>query len=226
MPEKPLSLQAALLRGLLDRAGMPGDDVLARAMAEMGREVYVGGKRVARQKLPRLGKSAASTVHTVKVSLYGAKPPIWRRLEIPSAMPLPLVHEMLQVAFRWHGYHLHEFQTVCGEFGDPADDDDLSDRADETAVALGQVAAGEKAKVVYVYDFGDDWRHDIVVEKITPAVPGVCYPRCTAGRGIAPEEDSGGIWAHNAASVGDDASEPFDPADVTAALAGLADEVS
>ena len=168
MPEKPLSLQAAMLRGLLDRAGMPGDDMLARAIAGMERQVHVGGKRVTRQKLPRLGKSAASTVHTVKVSLYGARPPIWRRLEIPSALPLPLVHEVLQVAFRWHGYHLHEFQTVCGEFGDPADDDDLSERADEAAVALGQVAASESG----------------------------------------------------------DASEPFDPADVTAALAGLADETS
>jgi hypothetical protein len=84
---------------------------------------------------------------------------------------LPLVHEVLQVAFGWHGCHLHEFQTVCGEFGDPADDDDWSQRADETAVALGQVAVGEKAKVVYVYDFGDDWRHDIVVEKITRRCP-------------------------------------------------------
>ncbi len=38
----------------------------------------------------------------VKVSLYGAKPPVWRRLEIPSAMPLNLMHAVLQVAFDWH----------------------------------------------------------------------------------------------------------------------------
>jgi Plasmid pRiA4b ORF-3-like protein len=37
-------------------------------------------------------------VHRVKVSLYGAKPPVWRRLEIPSAMPLDRVHAVLQVA--------------------------------------------------------------------------------------------------------------------------------
>jgi Plasmid pRiA4b ORF-3-like protein len=58
---------------------------------------------------------------------------------------------------------------------------------DESAVALAQVAAEEKAKIVYVYDFGDDWRHDIVLEKITPPLPGVAYPRCTGGRGRAPE---------------------------------------
>jgi Plasmid pRiA4b ORF-3-like protein len=108
-------------------------------------------------------------VHRVKVSLHGSKPPVWRRIEIPSAMRLDLVHEVMQVAFGWYGYHLHAFETVCGEFGAPDDDDDWSDREDETTAALAQVAAAEKAKVVYAYDFGDDWRHDIVVEKITPA---------------------------------------------------------
>jgi hypothetical protein len=59
------------------------------------------------------------------------------------------------------------------------------------------VAAAEKAKVVYSYDFGDDWRHDIVVEKILPAEPGVAYPRCTGGRRTAPREGCGGIEAFN-----------------------------
>jgi hypothetical protein len=79
---------------------------------------------------------------------------------------------------------------VGGQFreGDSADPGACSNRntqdevGDESAVALAQVAAEEKAKIVYVYDFGDDWRHDIVVEKITPALPGVAYPRCTGPR--------------------------------------------
>ena len=37
------------------------------------------------------------TLHRVKVSLYGAKPPVWRRLEIPGAMPLNPVHAVLQI---------------------------------------------------------------------------------------------------------------------------------
>jgi hypothetical protein len=83
------------------------------------------------------------------------------------------------------------------------------------------VAATEKAKVVYVYDFGDDWRHDIVVEKIVPAEPGVAYPRCTGGRREAPPEDCGGIWAFNEFSAG--LNNTFDAGEVTARLAGLAE---
>ena len=41
----------------------------------------------------------------------------------------------------------------------------------EATATLAQVAGAERAKVVYSYDFGDDWRHNIVVEKIIPAEP-------------------------------------------------------
>jgi hypothetical protein len=34
-----------------------------------------------------------------------------------GAMPLNLVHAVLQIAFGWYGCHLHALETVCGEFG-------------------------------------------------------------------------------------------------------------
>jgi Plasmid pRiA4b ORF-3-like protein len=174
-------------------------------LTHLKEQAFVGGKRVTRQESPELPKNASTTVHRVKVSLYGAKPPIWRRLELPSAMPLNLVHAVLQVAFGWYGYHLHAFETVCGEFGSPDDDDDWAERQDEAVATLAQVAEAERAKVVYSYDFGDDWRHDIVVEKIIAAEPGVAYPRCTGGRRGGPPEDCGGIWVFNEqfADIGD-----------------------
>jgi hypothetical protein len=131
---------------------------------------------------------------------------------------------VLRMLFAYAG---DSFETVCGEYGDPSQDDDWSERGDESAVALAQVAAAEKAKVVYVYDFGGDWRHDIVVEKILPAAPGAAYPRCTAGRGETPAEDSGGIWAFNEERAqGGVAGGGFDPAHVTETLAGLAEVIT
>jgi Plasmid pRiA4b ORF-3-like protein len=216
MPGKPLPPPVT---ALMEQFGMTEADVLALATSSPAEdfslpdEVYVGGTRVPRQELLPLKKSATTTVHTVKASLHGAKPPVWRRLELPSDLSLDVVHEVLQIAFAWHGYHLHQFETACGAFGRPDDDGDrgFEEVGDESAVALAQVAAEEKAKIVYVYDFGDDWRHDIVVEKITPALPGVAYPRCTGGRGWAPEEDSGGIWAHNEAVAAAGLAMPFTP---------------
>src|SRR5271154_4314628 len=179
MPNRPDPSPSDILKFLME---LQANDPMAALARRLDEQVFVSGKRVTRQKLPKLPKSALSTIHQVKVTLYGSKPPIWRRLELPSAMTLDRVHETLLIAFDWAGYHLHAFETACGQFGSPDQDDEWSDRADEATAALAQVAPAVAAKIVYVYDFGDDWRHDIVVEKILPAEPGVAYPRCIAGR--------------------------------------------
>ena len=176
-----MQVEAAAARGL-EQQSLP----------RLRQQIYVGGKRIDIQKLPRLPKSAATTVHRVKASLYGAKPPVWRRLEIPSAMTLDLVHMVMQAAFRWGGYHLHAFETVCGEFGAPDASDDWSERTDEATAALAQVAGAEGAKVVYTYDFGDDWRHDIVVEKVVPAEPGLPTRAASAGGGRGRQRTAAG----------------------------------
>jgi hypothetical protein len=74
---------------LLQLTGNSGETLEQQMLRRLREHTFVGGKRVMRQELPELPelpKDALTTVHRVKVSLYGAKPPVWRRLEIPSAM--------------------------------------------------------------------------------------------------------------------------------------------
>jgi len=139
-------------------------------------------------------------VHQLKIGLEGTVPPLWRRLQIPSAASLGFLHDVIQQTFGWKGYHLHRFHDERGrKWGDP----ESSSRggfgaaafADEEKAGLGKVLRAEGAVLWYVYDFGDDWRHRIEVEKVVPLDPGVTYPRCTGGRRAAPPaEDIGGIW--------------------------------
>jgi hypothetical protein len=220
-----------ILRMLLERDGDALDGRLRKILAS---QVGTGPDQPGRREPPPLPDGAAATIHRVKVSLRGAKPPVWRRLELPSEMRLDVMHEALQTAFGWYDCHYHQFETACGDYGDPAQNADTW-RADESGVALAQVAGEVRAKVGYVYDFGDDWRHDIVVEAISPAAPGVRYPRCTGGMGLPPRESSGGIRAHNAElfprPTGPDRSPgsaaqpanavPVDAAELTSAMRGL-----
>ncbi len=48
-------------------------------------------------------------------------------------------------------------------------------------------------KIIYTYDFGDDWCHEIVLEKILPAENKTKYPICIGGKRACPPEDCGGF---------------------------------
>ena len=146
-------------------------------------------------KLPPKRKKADGPppVYQIKVNLVGAKPPIWRRLEVPATITLAKLHDVIQIAFGWEDYHMHAFETGYGTFGVP--DPELEHKS-EKPVTLEQVADGEKAKIRYTYDFGDGWDHDILVEKVLDRDPKTRYPRCTAGRRAAPPEDCGGIGGY------------------------------
>ena len=109
VPKKPQTSNDELARMFWRVEANAAEVLMQQMLGRLGQQTSVGGKRVAIQKLPRLPKQAATTVHRVKVSLHGARPPVWRRIEIPSAMRLDLVHEVMQVAFDWDGYHLHAF---------------------------------------------------------------------------------------------------------------------
>jgi hypothetical protein len=132
-------------------------------------------------------------VYQLKVGLTGAKPPIWRRLEVPADVTLDRMHEVIQVAFGWDGSHPHVFETPYGDFG--IADAELGHRPTEE-VSLAQVLPTARSKITYVYDFGDDWRHEILVEKVLDPDDAVTYPRGTGGRRATPPEDCGGVWSY------------------------------
>lgn len=140
-------------------------------------------------------QQARPTLHRVKITLRGAKPPIWRRLEVPSDLKLSRLHECVQLAFGWDGGHLWVFSTPGGEFGHA--DPGLGHR-NASVQSLRDVAPAVGDCIRYTYDFGDDWEHEIAVEDIVPAEAGVAYPRCIGGRRACPPEDCGGIWGYQA----------------------------
>jgi len=185
-------------------------------------------------------RGGGPSVHRVKITLRGAKPPIWRRLEVPSGSTLLRLHHAVQAAFGWEDDHLWVFETPVADYGTAGRD--LGHRSPASA-KLSDVAALPGDRIRYTYDFGDDWEHDIVVEDVLPAEPGVAYPRCTAGRRASPPEDCGGIWGYQDLLevladprhsehaellewLGLDAAAEFDPAhldlgEVNQALSGL-----
>jgi hypothetical protein len=157
---------------------------------------FPGLARTAQAKLPakRKKKDGPAPIYQIKVGLRQAKPPIWRRLEVPADLSLADLHHVIQVTFGWDDSHLHMFETPYGEFGHA--NQELGHRA-EAPVTLEQVAPRATDKIRYTYDFGDDWEHEILVEKVLDRDQSApVHPRCTGGRRAAPPEDCGGIWGY------------------------------
>jgi hypothetical protein len=130
------------------------------------------------------------SIHTIKVSLRYMKPPIWRRLQVPSTTSLAELHDIIQAAMGWYDCHLHQFEVNGVHYADT--NHMLADTTDEARRTLAEMRAGDR--LAYWYDFGDDWWHDIIVESLDRADPALTYPRCVNGRRAAPPEDSGGPW--------------------------------
>ncbi|MDP9312438.1 MAG: plasmid pRiA4b ORF-3 family protein [Chloroflexota bacterium] len=146
--------------------------------------------------MPSRTTALPPAIYQLKVTLHDSKPPIWRRVQVPSDITLSKLHDILQIVMGWTDSHLHQFivgQTYYG-IPDPMWGRDVKN---ERRTKLHQVAPEEKAKFTYEYDFGDDWLHDIVVEKILPAVEGTHYPLCIKGKRACPPEDCGGVWGYD-----------------------------
>ncbi|MFD0508211.1 plasmid pRiA4b ORF-3 family protein [Streptomyces chiangmaiensis] len=126
------------------------------------------------------------SVHQLKVQLEGTKPPVWRRLVVPSDVALGSLHDVIQMAFGWQDTHLHAFEDRSGgryappgDFGLPA--------FDEKKAVLADVLPRTGDRMNYTYDFGDDWLHLITVEAVRPAQDGEGSSRCArAGGGPCP----------------------------------------
>ena len=127
----------------------------------------------------------------LRVSLLDVEPSIWRRLLVPQDVPLPRLHEVLQVALGWTNSHLHQFLVGELRFAEP-DSEFLPGPIDYRRITLNQIAPGPGAQCIYEYDFGDSWEHLLEVEQAVAAAEAGRIPRCLGGERRCPPEDCGG----------------------------------
>jgi hypothetical protein len=139
-----------------------------------------------------------ANVYQFKITLKDSKPPIWRRIQVPENYSFWDLHVAIQDAMGWMDYHLHVFEigTYGGfgsiEIGIPEANEHLKSVKEK----ISKYFSPTHPKVMYVYDFGDDWEHTILLEKIVPADPAQSYPLCLAGKRACPPEDCGGLYGY------------------------------
>lgn len=128
----------------------------------------------------------------MRIALRGSDPAIWRRIEIPVSTTLPQLHRIFQIVMGWKDCHLHSFYIGTTEYGD-ADAENQSGTIDERNIQLHQLLTESTPGFWYTYDFGDNWVHDIQIERVIKVESSNRYPKCIAGSQQCPPEDCGGI---------------------------------
>lgn len=137
-----------------------------------------------------------SKAYQLKITLDGIRPPIWRRLEVLGSATLGELHDVFQTAMGWCDCHLHQFTAAGTNYG-PEDPEAWQPLVDEKSARLDQVLRKSGDRMIYEYDFGDSWRHNVVVEEIKPADSGSKrYPLVTGGKRTCPPEDCGGTFGY------------------------------
>src|SRR3989442_574633 len=136
-----------------------------------------------------MAKAGPQTRYELKVTLRDVLPPVWRRVRVAGSLTLRDLHHVLQVSLGWMDCHLHEFRIRVRRYGMPDPDDDYGEPPlDELEYRLGElVRSGDRFE--YVYDFGDGWRHEVVVESSVPLERDAPKAECLAGERACPPED-------------------------------------
>ena len=149
-------------------------------------------------KFPAPG--AMKGILQLRVELLLMPLPVWRRILVPGHYSFWDLHVAIQDALGWEDRHLHQFTL---------DDPITAERVrlgipdDSEFYGVSEVLPGWEHRVtrfmkpdalpaLYTYDFGDEWQHEIILEATLPASQAKVLPRCLAGEGRCPPEDSGG----------------------------------
>lgn len=167
-------------------------------------------KRASAKAKPK--NSSKQMMFQMKIRLADAPVPIWRRVVIKGDTPLNVVHEIFQIVMGWWNTHLHDFEANGKRYADiNVMEEDAAKYEDESKFCLADLVSGRADAFVYNYDYGDDWRHEIVVEAIVSG-QGDGFVTCICGKRACPPEDVGGTigYAQFLDAVEDPYHEQYD----------------
>lgn len=123
-------------------------------------------------------------LHSGPISEKYTKKEILRVIEIRGDQTLEQLHWAIFKAFDRWDEHLYEFQFGKRPFdpngrkiGHPSMVVEHKGYGDATKTTLDDLDLKPKRVFGYWFDFGDDWYHNIFVDKIEESIPTVTYPR-------------------------------------------------
>ena len=144
--------------------------------------------------------------YTLRFTLRHIKPAIWRKVEVPSNISLRHLSELIIETMGWAGYHFNHFRVGMDSFYEPyyQRDGDMEFGFDRTRHfnqeehKVAEVLNEKGKQIVFEYDFGDSWEHDIRLSSIGEYAPGEPHEiKFVGGKRACPPEDCGSYWGYD-----------------------------
>lgn len=140
---------------------------------------------------------------TVRVEIKGIKPPIWRKLVIPSNLMLESFAHVILFSMGWEMNHLHQFIKDDIFYCIPNDDftsifKSIKKEENSILFTVGDLISQKDDKCVFEYDFGDSWAHLVTVKEVRDYKVGENLTQVSliGGKRACPLEDVGGVWGY------------------------------
>jgi len=142
-----------------------------------------------------------STVLQFRIALQDISPIIWRRIVVPEKCSFWDFHVAIQDSMGWLDYHLHEFTVTkpgseIATIGIPDDDRDDMTTVPGWEIGLSKYFKRPGDRAFYLYDFGDSWGHEVLLEGVLLRKKDMEYPVCVAGERACPPEDCQGTFGY------------------------------
>ena len=138
-------------------------------------------------------------VYQIKCKLLHTKPAVFRTLLVDSNVNFYELHHILQIAMGWVNYHLFNFRYHDYYLELPNEEDEMNknfsrfQKVDPRTITLKEFFISLKSKIIYTYDFGDSWEHEIELQKVIEPDASMILPLCIKGKHACPQEDCGSI---------------------------------
>lgn len=137
---------------------------------------------------------------TLRISLNGTKPSVWRELEVPSNLTLSSLASVILLAMGWDEDHLHQFIVGKGRDADfyATSVNELesvgTDSKDGRRFCIGEILCNKGDVVTFEYDYGDSWHHTVKLISATEYKNAETKEIVlTGGERACPPENCGGI---------------------------------
>jgi Plasmid pRiA4b ORF-3-like protein len=155
-----------------------------------------------------MAKKTGTERVVMKVFTYGIQPKVWRTFSVPTSFTFLELSDAIQCAMGWANKHPHEFRhgkgkrlvDVIGPVG--LQDQTLGEFQDEAVLTVADYMGRKRLplRMLYRYDFADEWIHEVVFDKREEGEGG---PIMIDGGRACPPEDFGGAFQFMQALAGE-----------------------